>query len=87
MLISDYQADDPRAKIYFSAVLRSLDKRLNLELMTATSRDQLRPFHGHVTAVDMAGGDKSLFGANKKNGPQTPQKLLEDLGSALQDIA
>ncbi|MET0320467.1 MAG: type VI secretion system tip protein TssI/VgrG [Duganella sp.] len=28
-----------------------------LELMTATSRDQLRPFHGHVTAIDMAGAN------------------------------
>ena len=28
-----------------------------LELMTAASRDQLRPFHGHVTAIDMAGAN------------------------------
>jgi type VI secretion system secreted protein VgrG len=28
-----------------------------LELMTATSRDQLRPFHGHITAIDMAGAN------------------------------
>ena len=28
-----------------------------LELMTGTSRDQLRPFHGHVTAIDMAGAN------------------------------
>jgi type VI secretion system VgrG family protein len=28
-----------------------------LELMTVASRDQLRPFHGHVTAIDMAGAN------------------------------
>ncbi|MDR7049093.1 type VI secretion system secreted protein VgrG [Duganella sp. 3397] len=28
-----------------------------IELMTAASRDQLRPFHGHVTTVDMAGAN------------------------------
>ena len=28
-----------------------------IELMTAASRDQLRPFHGHVTMVDMAGAN------------------------------
>ena len=28
-----------------------------LELMTAASRDQLRPFHGHVTAIDIAGAN------------------------------
>ncbi|HWW72519.1 MAG TPA: type VI secretion system Vgr family protein, partial [Duganella sp.] len=28
-----------------------------LELMTAASRDQSRPFHGHVTAIDMAGAN------------------------------
>lgn len=31
-----------------------------LELMTATSRDALRPFHGHVTAVRMLGADGGL---------------------------
>jgi len=31
-----------------------------LELMTAASRDQLRPFHGHVTALRMLGADGGL---------------------------
>ncbi|NGZ83180.1 type VI secretion system Vgr family protein [Duganella aceris] len=31
-----------------------------LELMTATSRDQSRPFHGHVTAARMLGADGGL---------------------------
>jgi type VI secretion system VgrG family protein len=31
-----------------------------LELMTAASRDQLRPFHGHVTAARMLGADGGL---------------------------
>jgi type VI secretion system VgrG family protein len=31
-----------------------------LELMTAASRDQLRPFHGHVTAARMPGADGGL---------------------------
>ncbi|WP_254504554.1 type VI secretion system Vgr family protein, partial [Duganella vulcania] len=31
-----------------------------LELMTAASRDRLRPFHGHVTALRMLGADGGL---------------------------
>ena len=30
---------------------------LLLELMTAASRDALRPFHGHVVAIEMAGAN------------------------------
>ncbi len=31
-----------------------------LELLTAHSRDQLRPFHGHITAVQLMGADGGL---------------------------
>ena len=38
--------------------LRSLiGQPVLLELMTAASRDALRPFHGHVVAIEMAGAN------------------------------
>ncbi|MQA22809.1 type VI secretion system Vgr family protein [Rugamonas rivuli] len=40
-----------------------------LELMTAASRDQLRPFHGHVTALRMLGADGGLARYELSIGP------------------
>ena len=31
-----------------------------LQLLTATSRDELRPFHGHITSVEMSGSNGGL---------------------------
>lgn len=42
-----------------------------LELLTSASRDQLRPFHGHVTAVEMAGADGAMARYNLTLEPWT----------------
>ncbi|MEY2842163.1 MAG: hypothetical protein RI920_200, partial [Pseudomonadota bacterium] len=53
----DLLALSPRADIQPTELL---GQPVLLELLTAHSRDELRPFHGHVTAVQLMGADGGL---------------------------
>ncbi len=53
----DLLALSPRADIPPTELL---GQPVLLELLTAHSRDELRPFHGHVTAVQLLGADGGL---------------------------
>jgi type VI secretion system VgrG family protein len=58
-----------------------------LELMTAASRDARRPFHGHVTAIEMAGANGGFARYNLTVEPWTAFLALGRDSRIFQDMA